>query len=307
MSPPANIITVQSEPVVLMTMVVAGVTLLSLFYFGRKKALDGGSPKTLRPTEYLSLPLVQKIEVSHDTRIFRLGLPTPQHTLGLPIGQHISLKATIKDKEVMRSYTPISSDDDKGYVDLLVKVYFANVHPKFPEGGAMSQHLESLKVGDTILVKGPSGRLEYVRQGLFKMKQGQNWVDRKVRRLAMIAGGTGITPLLQLVRAVLKNPEDKTEMWLLFANQTEQDILLRTELEQCAKDPRFHVWYTLDRPGEGWTYSTGFISAEMIAERLPPAGPDAMVLMCGPPPMIQFACKPNLEKAGYTAEQMFTF
>jgi Oxidoreductase FAD-binding domain len=42
--------------------------------------------------------------------------------LGLPIGQHISIVAQIGDKEIQRSYTPISSDDDRGYFDLMIKV-----------------------------------------------------------------------------------------------------------------------------------------------------------------------------------------
>jgi cytochrome-b5 reductase len=55
--------------------------------------------------------------------------------LGLPIGQHISLKFTDDEgKEVQRSYTPVSSNDEKGYVDFVIKVYFKNSHPRFPEG-----------------------------------------------------------------------------------------------------------------------------------------------------------------------------
>ena len=54
----------------------------------------------------------------------------------------------------------------------------------------------------------------------------------KVKSVSMIAGGTGITPMLQLVRAVFRDPEDETRLSLLFANQTEEDILLRKELEE---------------------------------------------------------------------------
>jgi ferredoxin-NADP reductase len=53
---------------------------------------------------------------------YRFGLPHPEDVLGLPIGQHISVAAEINGKEIMRSYTPISSDDDRGHFDLLVKV-----------------------------------------------------------------------------------------------------------------------------------------------------------------------------------------
>lgn len=66
-------------------------------------------------------------------------------------------------------------------------------------------------------------------------------------------GGTGIAPMLQLIRHILKDPKDETKLSLLFANQTEKDILLRDELEQAAKEhpDRFKFWYTLDRPTEG--------------------------------------------------------
>ena len=57
----------------------------------------------------------------------------------------------------------------------------------------------------------------------------------------MIAGGTGITPMLQVIRAILKNPRDTTKLYLIFANQTEEDILLRQELESLQSD-RFHLW-----------------------------------------------------------------
>nr|XP_043877946.1 NADH-cytochrome b5 reductase 3-like [Solea senegalensis] len=125
----------------------------------------------------------------------------------------------------------------------------------------------------------------------------------------MIAGGTGITPMLQLITAVMKDPEDQTVCHLLFANQTEKDILLRPELEeiQVNHPDRFKLWFTLDRAPEEWEYSQGFISEDMVRERLPPPGEDTLVLMCGPPPMIQFACNPNLDKVGHAESRRFTF
>lgn len=74
------------------------------------------------PVVKYSLPLIQKDIISHDTRKFRFGLPTPNHVLGLPIGQHVHLTARIEEEVVIRSYTPVSSDDDQGYVDLVIKV-----------------------------------------------------------------------------------------------------------------------------------------------------------------------------------------
>ena len=56
-----------------------------------------------------------------------------------------------------------------------------------------------------------------------------------------------------------------------------------------------------------WEYSTGFINDEMIRERLPAPGPETLILMCGPPPMIKFACLPNLEKLQYTEKMYVAF
>lgn len=61
------------------------------------------------------------------------------------------------------------------------------------------------------------------------------------------------------------------------------------------------------RAPEGWAYSSGFINEDMLREHLLPAGPDSIVAMCGPPPMVKFACIPNLEKLGYTEQQMIIF
>lgn len=59
--------------------------------------------------------------------------------------------------------------------------------------------------------------------------------------------------MLQLVRHVTKDPEDHTKLALLFANQSENDILLRDELEKASENfpDVFKVWYTVDRPSEG--------------------------------------------------------
>jgi cytochrome-b5 reductase len=53
---------------------------------------------------------------------FRFGLPNKDDVLGLPIGQHISIMAEINGKQISRSYTPTSLDEDKGHFDLLIKV-----------------------------------------------------------------------------------------------------------------------------------------------------------------------------------------
>lgn len=93
------------------------------------------------------------------------------------------------------------------------------------------QILESLEVGDTVDVKGPIGHFHYDRPGHYKNHK----LESEVKRINMIAGGTGLTPMYQVMKAILSNPADLTELRLLYANQTEADILLRPELEALAK------------------------------------------------------------------------
>lgn len=78
--------------------------------------------KVLDPVEWRSFTLTEKIALSHNTALYRFALPHPNDSLGLPVGQHISVMAEINGKEVMRSYTPSTLDDDKGHFDLIVKV-----------------------------------------------------------------------------------------------------------------------------------------------------------------------------------------
>ena len=77
----------------------------------------------------------------------------------------------------------------------------------------MSKHFGKLKVGDALEMKGPIMKLPYVANSK--------------ESIGMVAGGSGITPMLQVVDEVLNNPADKTKLSLVFANNTEKDIILK--------------------------------------------------------------------------------
>merc|ERR1712039_615412 len=216
------------------------------------------------------------------------------------------LKAKVGSSTVMRPYSPMTDDTTRGHVDLLVKVYFAGVHPNFPEGGKMSQHLESMQIGDTIDVKGPLGEFIYQGFGSFSLKGALG----KCGKITLVAGGTGLTPCYQVLAAVLREAQDTTQVRLLYANRTPDDILMREELDGLARShpERFQLWYTVDRIQEGsvWDYDVGFVTKDMMEAHLFLGGDDdTIALMCGPPPMTASA-RANLQKLGYREKDLVT-
>jgi cytochrome-b5 reductase len=94
-------------------------------------------PFTLERTEFIS---------SNSTRQ-RFLLQSPEHQTGLTVASCIVAKAEIDGKVVVRPYTPISLNEQRGFVELLVKSYPA-------PGGLMSRHIQSLKPGQTLEMKG---------------------------------------------------------------------------------------------------------------------------------------------------------
>ncbi|PNP51272.1 hypothetical protein FNYG_15909 [Fusarium nygamai] len=153
--------------------------------------------------------------------------------------------------------------------------------------GLITQHLAGLEIGDYIRVRGPKGAFTYTQN--------------MVRHFGMIAGGTGLTPMLQIIRTIVRGrPDgDKTEVDFIFANVNEKDILLRQELEQIAKDNSgIRIHHVLNNPPEGWTGGVGFVNADMISKWLPAPADDIKILLCGPPPMIS-AMKNITESLGY--------
>lgn len=215
----------------------------------------------LHPTDFRDFKLIRKTPLTHNTAIYRFELADGQ-SLGLPIGQHISISANIGGKEVMRSYTPVSTNAAKGYFDLLVKAY--------PQGN-ISKYISELKIGDTIKVRGPKGAFKYE--------------PNMVKHVSMIAGGSGITPMYQILQAIAANPDDETSASLIFANVNEEDIFLREELLELSKHPNISVHYVLNNPPATWDGSVGFVTADIMNSVLPPPSDESKLLLCGPPPM----------------------
>ncbi len=187
----------------------------------------------------------------------------------------------------------------KGYIDFLIKRY---------PNGPMSEHLHSMNPGQRLDIKGPIPKYP--------------WEANKHDHIALIAGGTGITPMYQLARAIFKNANDKTKVTLVFGNISEEDILLKREWEHLENTypQRFRAFYVLDNPPEGWMQGKGYITKELLKTVLPePKESNIKIFVCGPPGLYKAisGTKPNpkeqgeltglLKELGYSKDQVYKF
>jgi cytochrome-b5 reductase len=203
-------------------------------------------------------------------------------------------------KPVIRPYTPISDVDQKGTVDFLIK--------KYPDG-PMSSHMHNLEPGQRLEIKGPIPKYQ--------------WTPNKHEHIALIAGGTGITPMWQTARAIFKNPEDKTKVTLVYGSISEEDILLKREFEHLENTypQRFRAFYVLDNPPEQWQGGKGHVTKELLKTVLPEPkeGEKIKIFVCGPPgmykaisggkksPQDQGELEGYLKDLGYGKDQVYKF
>jgi len=136
-------------------------------------------------------------------------------------------------------------------------------------------------------------------------------------KIGMIVGGTGITPMIQALHAILGDKESKTQTSMLYGSRESSDILGLDLLQQWEGD-RFNVTHVLSHEPKDstWTGQRGFITEKLIREKMPSPKEDGVcIFVCGPPLMYQVLCGPREEKEvkgllhdlGYTQEQVYKF
>lgn len=172
----------------------------------------------------------------------------------------------------------------------------------------MSSHLHMMRPDQRLLFKGPIPKYPLE--------------ENKHDHIALIAGGTGITPMWQLARAIFSNPNDKTKVTLVFGNNTEEDILLKEEFAELENTypNRFKAFYVITNPGEKWVGPKGYISQELLKTVLPePKQENIKVFVCGPPGMYRAISgmkkSPSdqgdltgiLKELGYSKDQVYKF
>eukprot|EP01088_Endostelium_zonatum_P014284 TRINITY_DN3070_c0_g1_i1.p1 TRINITY_DN3070_c0_g1~~TRINITY_DN3070_c0_g1_i1.p1 ORF type:complete len:343 (+),score=78.32 TRINITY_DN3070_c0_g1_i1:78-1106(+) len=230
----------------------------------QEKASNQASQKALNG-EWREFEITKVSDESHDTKRIRFSLWNRHEQFGLETAGAILIRkppSTWKDQEKpeMRPYTPVIVNDDEGWVELIVKVY--------PQG-VLSPYIAGQKVGDKLEIKGPLPKIK---------------ITPNLRKnFTMLAGGTGVTPMYQILNKVLEYPDDKTDVTLIISQKSDKDLLLKQELETLAKkhSDRIHL---------NWVISNkqGHIDRPMLEKLMPctdgeKCGKDGLVFVCGPP------------------------
>ncbi|RCI00812.1 NADH-cytochrome b5 reductase [Rhizopus azygosporus] len=256
----------QSLPVATTTAAILATACLG--YYGWQYFENKG-PKALNPDRYIPFDLVQKQKISPDSYRLRVSIKQEENR-SYPIPSCLYIKDdTI---QVMRPYTPINANPYKdGYIDFIVKRY---------ENGSVSRTISGFEPqADQIHIRGP-------------MTEEYEYRENSLDEIGMIAGGTGISPMYQIIRHILENPNDKnTRIWLIYGNKTMNDILLKSELDELQKkySDRLNVKYVLEHPPDDNWKDVGYVTKEMIKSMMSQdENIRRKVFVCGPDPMLRW-------------------
>ncbi|KAI5466568.1 hypothetical protein BGZ63DRAFT_368922 [Mariannaea sp. PMI_226] len=253
---------------------------------GEEEADEEDRATFLQAKTWSKAILDRKQDISPDTKIFSFKLNHEDQQIGLPTGQHlmIRLRDPATREAIIRAYTPYSNGTQRGRLDVLIKIYYDA--PGRP-GGRMTQSLNALPLGHFVEFKGPVGKFKYHGRGVCSVAG----KTRRVRRFVMVCGGSGITPIRQVLCAVMADVDDPTHCLVLDGNRGEGDILCKDELDEIAmKNPtRCKLIFSLTRPPSGWTGITGQMNKALYEKEVGSPKPsdegEELALVCGPGPM----------------------
>jgi ring-1,2-phenylacetyl-CoA epoxidase subunit PaaE len=209
-------------------------------------------------------------------------------------GQFLSVDVTVGGERLRRAYSLASACLPGVPVHVTVKRI---------EHGRASNHLnDTVREGDELAVLGPSGNFTIEPRPVNE------------RHLVMIAGGSGITPIMSILETVLR-VEGGSRVTLIYGNRLWDGVIFRDRLDALCDEfgDRLLVDHVLERPPEGWSAGSGLLTGDVLQARLKALGiqDDGLVryFLCGPTPMMEAArevLRARGVDANRIAEERFT-
>ena len=217
----------------------------------------------------LSWQVADVVEVVEETpRVKTIAFDVPGWP-GHRAGQHVDVRLTAEDGyQAQRSYS-IGSAPNGAWIELTVE--------RLADGEVSPYLTDELRPGDKIELRGPIG-------GYFV------WEPSQDGPLLLVAGGSGVVPLMAMIRARAAAASE-TDTRLLFSSRGWDDVIFRDELERLAGDG-LRVVHTLTRSQPpAWTGYARRVDTEMLAEVGPSPAERARVYVCGPTTFVEVAAE----------------
>src|SRR6478736_8570725 len=213
----------------------------------------------------LTWQLAEVVEVAAETsRVKTIVLDVPGWTGHRP-GQHVDVRLTAEDGyQAERSYS-IASTPDGIRVALTVQ--------RLEEGEVSPYLTDELRPGEKIELRGPIG-------GYFV------WEPSERGPFMLVAGGSGIVPLMAMIRTRAAAGDD-TETRLLYSSRSQDDVIYRDELERLSGNGPTVVHTLTDSQPPGWTGYARRVDPEMLAEVTPRPAERPRFYVCGPTPFVE--------------------
>jgi ring-1,2-phenylacetyl-CoA epoxidase subunit PaaE len=221
-----------------------------------------------------ALRVAQVVPETSEANSIRFEIPPElRDRFSFRAGQHLTLRATIDGEEVRRNYSLCTAPDE---LDWMVTV-------KRIGGGLFSNWIgDQLKAGDTLDVMPPHGSFT------------TEFDETRSRHLVAIAGGSGITPVMSLIRTTLKVEPD-SRFTLLYGNRDSSSVIFLEALA-ALKDKnlgRFEIYHFLDQEEQDIELFNGILDRARLEEAIPRLVPDLLEVddwfICGPGPMMDAA------------------
>jgi ferredoxin-NADP reductase len=214
----------------------------------------------------LTWQLAEVVEVVAETpRVKTIRFDVPRWP-GHRAGQHVDVRLTAEDGyQAQRSYS-IASPPDGTRVELTIQ--------RLDDGEVSPYLTDELRPGDKIELRGPIG-------GYFV------WEPSQGGPLMLVAGGSGVVPLMAMIRTRAAAGGDDTDTRLLYSSRSRDDVIYRNELERLSGNGLTVVYTLTDSQPPGWTSYTRRVDAEMLAEVGPKPAEQPRFYICGPTPFVE--------------------
>jgi ferredoxin-NADP reductase len=216
-------------------------------------------------------------------RTITLALESPDWP-GHVAGQHVDVRLTAEDGyQAERSYS-IASAPEAGKLELTVE--------EIADGEVSPYLSEVLQEGDQLELRGPIG-------GYF------TWTTAVGGPLLLVAGGSGVVPLMSILR-YRQASDSNVPVTILYSARSWEDVIYRDELERLGGDDAVDVAYTLTRSQPPkWTGFARRIDAAMLRDVGATSRPDTHAYVCGPTPLVESVAT-DLVALGYPAARVKT-